>query len=86
MTYEFGLSKTLERKLKKFRKKNKKLFLACRKKIIEIIENPTTYKHLHHDVRYRVHVGGSFVLSYRINEKEKLVFFIDVEHHDKAYK
>ena len=86
MAYQFDLSETLERKLKKFQKKNKTLFIACRKKIIEIVENPQSYKHLRHDVRYRVHVGGSFVLTYRINEKEKLVFFIDVEHHDKAYK
>jgi mRNA-degrading endonuclease RelE of RelBE toxin-antitoxin system len=33
-----------------------------------------------------VHVGGSFVLVYEINEEEKLVTLYDFEHHDNVYK
>jgi mRNA-degrading endonuclease RelE of RelBE toxin-antitoxin system len=85
MTYNFELTETLERKLKKLNHKNRILFTSCRKKISEIIENPYHYKHLKYDDRFRVHVGGSFVLTYRVFEENKLILFIDIEHHDKAY-
>lgn len=85
MPYEFELTETLERKLKKMQKKNNVLLSACRKKILEIINNPYHYKHLKYEDRFRVHVGGSFVLTYRVFEEKKLVLFLDVEHHDKAY-
>ncbi|MCZ7398046.1 MAG: type II toxin-antitoxin system RelE/ParE family toxin [Candidatus Methanoperedens sp.] len=85
MPYELELTETLEQKLKKLQKKNKVLLIACRKKISEIINNPYHYKHLRYEDRFRVHVGGSFVLTYRIFEDNKLVLFLDIEHHDKAY-
>ncbi len=40
MSYEFEITETLIRKFKKLQKKDKVLFLACRKKISEIIQNP----------------------------------------------
>lgn len=86
MLYDFELTETLENKLKKLQTKNKVLLIACRKKIYEIIQNPYHYKHLKYEDRLRVHVGGSFVLTYRIFEDDKLVLFLDIEHHDKAYK
>jgi len=86
MLYDFELTETLENKLKKLQTKNKALLIACRKKIYEIIQNPYHYKHLKYEDRLRVHVGGSFVLTYRIFEDDKLVLFLDIEHHDKAYK
>lgn len=60
--------------------------LACRKKILEIVQNPHHYKHLKYEDRFRVHVGGSFVLTYRLFEDKKLVLFLDIEHHDNAYR
>lgn len=84
--YEFELTETLERKLEKLKKKDKTLLLACRKKISEIIQNPYHYKHLRHEDRLRVHIRGSFVLTYRVFEEEKLILFLDIEHHDKAYR
>ncbi|MEA3295435.1 MAG: type II toxin-antitoxin system RelE/ParE family toxin [Euryarchaeota archaeon] len=85
MSYEFEVTETLIRKFKKLQKKDKVLFLACRKKISEIIQNPLHYKHLKYEDRFRVHVGGSFVLTYRVFEEEKLILFLDIEHHDKVY-
>ncbi len=85
MAYEFELTETLEGKFRKFEKKNRVLLMACRKKILEIIQNPYHYKHLKYEDRFRVHVGGSFVMTYRILEGKKLVLFLDIEHHDKAY-
>lgn len=86
MPYEFEITETLERKLRKLKNKNRILLLACRKKILEIIQNPYHYKHLQYEDRFRVHVGGSFVLTYRVFEDKKLVLFLDIEHHDNAYR
>jgi mRNA-degrading endonuclease RelE of RelBE toxin-antitoxin system len=86
VAYRIDISETLERKLKKLRKKNNTLFMACRKKISEIVENPRHYKHLKYEDRFRVHVGGSFVMTFRVFEKEKAILFLDVEHHDRAYR
>lgn len=86
MTYEFEITATLERKLKKLQKKDKQLLLECRKKIYAIIQDPHHYKHLKYEDRYRVHVGGSFVLTYRVFENEKIIVFLDLAHHDDAYR
>lgn len=86
MPHEFELTETLERKLKKLKTKNRVLLTACRKKILEIVQNPYHYKHLRHEDRLRVHVGGSFVLTYRVFEDKKLVVFLDIEHHDDVYR
>ncbi len=85
MAYEFELTETLEDKFIKLQKKNKLLLVACQKKIMEIIQNPYHYKHLKHVDMFRVHVGGSFVMTYRVLEDKKIVLFLDIEHHDKAY-
>ncbi len=85
MAYEFELTETLESKFRKLEKKNRVLLIACRKKILEIIQNPYHYKHLKYEDRFRVHVGGSFVMTYRVFEDKKIVLFLDIEHHDKAY-
>jgi len=85
MAYEFELTETIESKFRKFEKKNRILLIACRKKILEIIQNPYHYKHLKYEDRFRVHVGGSFVMTYRVFEDKKMVLFLDIEHHDKAY-
>ena len=84
-SYEFDMTETLDRKLKKLQKKDKPLLVACRKKISEIIQNPHHYKHLRYEDRFRVHVRGSFVLTYRVFEEDKCVLFLDIAHHDKAY-
>jgi len=83
--YEFELTETLENKFKKLQKKDQILLIACRKKIFEIINNPYHYKHLKYGDRFRVHVGSSFILTYRVIEEKKLVIFLDIEHHDNAY-
>lgn len=85
MAYEFEFTGTLENKFRKLEKKNRVLLIACRKKILEIIQNPYHYKHLKYENRFRVHIGGSFVMTYRVFEDKKLVLFLDIEHHDKAY-
>ena len=35
---------------------------------------------------WEVHVGGSFVLIYEINEEKSIVTLVDFDHHDNIYK
>jgi len=81
-------SKELTKKLDKINKKNKKLFEIIIKKIKEIRENPLRYKPLRYDMkRYRrVHIMKSFVLIFKIDQKNKKIIFEDFDHHDKIYK
>ena len=54
----------------------------------EVLADPYRFKPLRKPLqsKRRVHVGGSFVLVYEINEKEKLVTSLDFEHHDNVYE
>jgi YafQ family addiction module toxin component len=68
--------------------KNRVLFEAIFKKIDEILQNPTRYKPLRHDMKgfQRVHVMKSFVLIFKVDDDNKIVKFEDFDHHDKIYK
>ncbi|MDA3836183.1 MAG: addiction module toxin RelE [Nanoarchaeota archaeon] len=86
---KFQLSKKLERTLKKLSKKDKLLFERTMDKIDEIVESYDidNYKNLKKPMNEykRVHVG-SFVLIFRHDKKNDLVFFEDLDHHDFIYK
>lgn len=87
MAYSFEIKPELAEKLKKIKKKNPLLFQRVQKKIAEVIENPSHYKPLRYDMKSirRVHLDP-FVLIFSINENEKLVEFLEIDHHDKIYK
>jgi YafQ family addiction module toxin component len=57
------------------------------KKVSEILEDPYRYKPLKAPMQHmrRVHIAGSFVLIFSINEKAKTVILEDFAHHDEAY-
>ena len=78
----------MQRILGKLYKKNRKLYEISMKKIEEVVINPQHYKPLSHDLKNmrRVHLFGPFVLVFRIEEKEKAVKFLDLDHHDNIYK
>ena len=78
----------LQRILNKLFKKNKIMYEQVMKKINEILQNPYHYKPLKYDLagERRVHIMKSFVLKYEIMEKEKIIRFLDFDHHDKIYK
>lgn len=86
--YRKRIDKGLISILKKISKKDKRLFDVAMKKIEEISTNPQHYKPLRHDLkgRRRVHLEKSFVLIFRIDEKEKIVTFLDMRHHDEIYR
>ena len=58
------------------------------KKVQEIFDNPYRFKSLKRPLqnKRRVHISGSFVLIYEINEDEKMVTLLDFDHHDNFYK
>ena len=58
------------------------------RKVQEILDDPCRFKPLRTPLqnRRRVHVGGSFVLIYEINEEEKTVTLLDFDHHENIYK
>lgn len=87
--YDYKTSKNLDRIILKLLKKDKKLFEQVLKKIEEVISGyeVENYKNLKYDLKEfkRVHVG-SFVLVFRYDKKENLIYFTDFEHYDKIYK
>ena len=88
MQYQFEIKPKLEKKLKKVEKKDPVMFKAARDEVKDIVSNPHHYKPLRHGLKglRRVHLVKSFVLVFEIDEKEKIVRFLDMDHHDKIYR
>jgi len=88
MPYAASYSEELTEKLVKIKRKYRKMYDTILKKIDEILQNPEHYKPLRHDMHTlrRVHIFGSFVLVFKIEESTKTVKFMDFDHHDKIYK
>lgn len=87
MAYLFEIKPGLAEKLRKLRKKSPLLFRRIQKKIEDIVENPSHYKPLRYDMKNirRVHFDP-FVLIFSVNENEKFVEFLEIDHHDNIYK
>ena len=87
MKYDLAISDQLDKKLGKLAKKNKKQLDIIHKKVEEIRENPYHYKPLAGDMHgsRRVHIDKSFVLTYEIDEVNKVVRLLDYDHHDNIY-
>jgi len=87
MAYVLDVSEEADRKFFKLAKKYPKRLEIINKKIAQILENPHHFKPLRGDMHgsRRVHIDGSFVLTFEVNEKEKIVRILDYDHHDKIY-
>jgi YafQ family addiction module toxin component len=85
--YHIIVRKHLDRKFTKMAKKNPALLSAIHKKLVEIINNPHHFKNLEAPKQHlrRVHIGGSFVLLFSVDEKKKQIILEDFEHHDMVY-
>ena len=87
--HKFEIETKLYITLQKIFKKDKKKYAIIWKKINEIINSETVehYKNLRYDLGElrRVHIGH-FVLVFRFNKEENMIYFEDFEHHDKIYK
>ncbi len=87
--HNFDVSENLEKILKKLSKRDKNLYDQILKKIDEVIhaKDVDHYKNLRYNMKNskRVHIGH-FVLIFQYKEKENLIVFDDVDHHDNIYK
>lgn len=87
MTYEVVPSEYIDKIFAKLLKKNKKQLEIINKKVLEIQENPYHFKPLSGDMHgaRRVHIDKHFVLTYEMDEKNKVVKLLDYDHHDSVY-
>lgn len=88
MIYAYEPRKSVENIFFKLAKKNPKQLEIIYNKIEEIRKNPTHYKNLRRPLQHlkRVHIGKSFVLTFSINESDKLIIIEDYDHRDNIYK
>lgn len=86
--FELQVRESTDDTIRKSVKKNKKLLEILDKKINEIKMKPYKFKPLRVPMQgyWRVHIAGSFVLTYSIDEKNKIVILEDFDHHDNVYK
>lgn len=70
--YKLAVKESLDKKFKRLQKKDKEMLRLINRKVQDILEDPYRFKLLRKPLqnKRRVHVGGSFVLIYEINEKE----------------
>ena len=87
MAYILDISEELDKKFRKLAKKDRKQLEIINKKVEQIQENPYHFKPLRGDMKgsRRVHIDKSFVLTYEVDEKKKVVRLLDYEHHDNIY-
>ena len=85
--YGLKLSDKLIEKFHKMEKKEKKQLEAINKKVLEIRENPQRFKPLSNIMKgfRRIHFGH-YVLTFSIDEKNKIVTLEDYDHHDNIYR
>ena len=87
MEYILEISEKLDKQFEKLSKRNKKQLEIVNKKIQQILSNPDHFKPLKGDLHgaRRVHIGKSFVLTYEIDETNKVIKLLDYAHHDDIY-
>ena len=85
--HNWKISEHLQEIMKKLSKKDRKQLEIINRKITDILENPRHYKPLRGDMHgaFRVHIDKSFVLTFEIDEKNKVVRLLDYDHHDNIY-
>jgi len=88
MPYSLEVAEDLNKVFDKLAKRDRRTFESINKKVDEILENPQHYKPLRAPMQNlrSVHISGSFVLIFKIDEERKIVKLLEFEHHDKAYK
>ncbi|MCD6570695.1 MAG: type II toxin-antitoxin system RelE/ParE family toxin [Deltaproteobacteria bacterium] len=86
--YRLAIKEKLDKKFKKLQKKDKEMLRIIDRKVQDILDDPYHFKPLRKPLqnKRRVHIGGSFVLIYEINEEEEVVTLLDFDHRDNIYK
>ncbi len=89
MPREYKTSKEFDRILVKLQKRDRQLYENLLNKMNEVLNSFDIehYKNLRYNLKEfkRVHVGH-FVLVFRFDKRNSIVFFSDFEHHDNIYK
>jgi len=64
------------------------MLMLIDRKVQTILDDPCRFKPIRKPLqnKRRVHIAGSFVLIYEINEQKKTVTLVDFDHHDNIYK
>ncbi len=85
--YSIDFSEDFRDQLEKIKRKEPALFERLKKKMNEIIDNPTHYKPLRNILKGKreVHIG-SFVLIFEVDEVNKVVVFLKYGHHDDVFR
>lgn len=82
-------SKNFDRILAKLEKKDKQLYENLLNKMNEVLNSPDVehYKNLRYNMKEfkRVQVGH-FVLVFRYDKQNDMIYFADFDHHDNIYK
>ena len=80
--YRLAIKETLDKKFKKLEKKDKEMLRIIERKVQDILDDPYRFKPLRKPLqnKSRVHIGGSFVLVYEIDENRKIVTLLDFGH------
>jgi len=86
--YKLAIKEKLDKKFKKLHRKDKEMLRLIERKVKDILEDPYRFKPLRRPLqnKRRVHIAGSFVLIYEVNEEEKVVTLFDFDHHNNVYK
>lgn len=86
--YSLEINPELRKKLSKLLYKNRKQFDIIQKKVGEILENPQHYKNLRAPLQFlkEVHIDSHFVLTFSVDENNKIVILEDFDNHNKIFK
>jgi len=85
--YSLDTKPDVDKIFSKFSRKNPKQLQIIFRKIKHIVANPYHFKPLKGDMKgaRRVHIDKSFVLTYEIDEENKIIRILDYDHHDNIY-
>ena len=88
MVWRDVYSDNLSKIMKKLKKRDPIQYQALCKKRDQILENPLHFKNLQYDLsdKRRVHVHSSFILIYSVDVPNRVVTFLDYDHHDNIYE
>ncbi|MBU2100713.1 type II toxin-antitoxin system RelE/ParE family toxin [Candidatus Micrarchaeota archaeon] len=88
MAYSLEYKEIARQEIRKHCKKNKEMEKAIRRKLKQVLENPSYFKPLRKPMQNlrRVHIMKSFVLIYSVQEKQKTATVELFKHHDEVYR
>lgn len=87
MAYTYETDQEFKTNFKRLTKKNKVLAERIVNKIQDICEYPERGEPLSGNLagKWSIHVANHYVILYEIRDKDKVVRFLSVKHHDYVY-